>query len=139
MDCWALSACVDVAKLIYMQVSKKKLNKTIEKQIFNIFYQLIVDIKSLQEAETIMTDMLSETERQVLAKRLAIAIFLDKGRSYENIKNTLKVSSATIASVQEHMGDPGMQMTLQKVKAEEWADEWAGKISSFVGKIIPSK
>lgn len=122
-----------------MQVSKQKLNRTIEKQIYQIFNQLISDIKSNHEAETILTDLLSETERQVLAKRLAIAIFLDKGRSYDNIKNTLKVSSATIASVQEQMGNPGVQLALQKVKAEEWADEWAGKISSFVGKILPSK
>jgi uncharacterized protein YerC len=122
-----------------MQVSKQKLNKTIEKQIYSIWYQLMVDIKTPDEAKIMFQDLFSETERQVIAKRLAIAIFLDKGRSYENIKNTLKVSSATIASVQETMGNPGTQMALHKVKAEEWADEWAGKISSLVGKIIPSK
>jgi len=122
-----------------MQVSKQKLNKTIEKQIFAILHQLIGDIRTPQEAETLLGDLLSDTERQVVAKRLAIGIFLDKGRSYENIKNTLKVSSATIASVQDQMGNPGMQLALQKVKAEEWADEWAGKITSIVGKLIPGK
>ena len=122
-----------------MQVSKQRLNKTIEKQIYMILYQLIGDIKSSQEAKLLLADLLSDTERQVIAKRLAIALFLDKGRSYENIKHTLKVSSATIASVQESMGNPGTQLALQKVKAEEWADEWAGKISSLFGKIIPSK
>jgi uncharacterized protein YerC len=122
-----------------MQVSKQKLNHSIEKQVYTLFYQLLVDIKSLNEAELIMKDLLSTTEKEVMAKRLAIAIFLDKGRSYENIKNTLKVSSATIASVQEQMGNPGMQLALQKVKAEEWADQWAGKISSIMGKIIPGK
>lgn len=122
-----------------MQVSKQKLNKTIEKQIYSILYQLMSDINSPEEAEILLQDLLSDTERQVIAKRLAIAIFLDKGRSYENIKNTLKVSSATIASVQESMGNEGTQLALNKVKAEEWADEWAGKITSLVGKIIPSK
>lgn len=122
-----------------MQVSKKRLNKTIEKQIYSVFYQLLSDIKSADEARVIMQDMLTETERQVLAKRLAIAIFLDKGRSYENIRSTLKVSSATIANVQETIANAGTQLALQKVKAEAWADEWAGKISSFVGKILPSK
>lgn len=122
-----------------MQVSKQKLNKTIEKQIYSILYQLFSDIESADEAKILLTDLLSETERQVIAKRLAIAIFLDKGRSYENIKNTLKVSSATIASVQESMGNQGTQLALNKVKAEEWADEWAGKISSLVGRIIPNK
>jgi uncharacterized protein YerC len=122
-----------------MQVSKQKLNKIIEKQIYTILYQLIVDIKNPEEAQKLATDLLSATEREVIAKRLAIAIFLDKGRSYENIKGTLKVSSATIASVQETMGNPGIQLALQKIKAEEWADQWAGKISSLVGKIIPGK
>jgi uncharacterized protein YerC len=122
-----------------MQVSKQKLNKTIEKQIYGLLYQLISDVKTPEEAHTLLTDLLSETERQVVAKRLAIALFLDKGRSYDNIKHTLKVSSATIASVQDLMGNPGMQLAVQKVKAEEWADQWAGKISNLVGKILPSK
>jgi uncharacterized protein YerC len=122
-----------------MQISKQKLNKTIEKQVFDIYYQLIADMKSAEEAKVLLSDLLSDTERQVMAKRVAIALFLDKGRSYENIRTTLKVSSATIASVQEQMGNPGYQMALQKVKAEEWADQWAGRISSIVGKILPSK
>jgi uncharacterized protein YerC len=122
-----------------MQVSKQKLNQTIENQIYAIFYQLIADIKSVDEAQKLFNDILSETEREVITKRLAIAIFLDKDRSYENIKSTLKVSSATIATVQEMMGNPGIQLALQKIKAEEWADEWAGKITSIVGKIIPGK
>jgi TrpR-related protein YerC/YecD len=122
-----------------MQVSKKHLNKTIEKQIYSILYQLIVDIKNQDEATRLFGDILSPTELEVIAKRVAIAIFLDKGRSYENIKSTLKVSSATIASVQETMGNPGILLALQKIKAEQWADQWAGKISSIVGKIIPGK
>lgn len=122
-----------------MQVSKKQLNRTIEKHIFSIFYQLITDINSTSEAKTLLADLLTDTERQVLAKRLAIAIFLDKGRSYENIKNTLKVSSATIASVQEQMGNPGIQLALQKVKAEEWADDWSEKITGIMSRLLPSK
>lgn len=122
-----------------MQVSKQPLNKTIEKQIFNIFYQLIADLKSATEAKTVFTNLLSDTELQVIAKRLGIAIFLDKGRSYDNIKSTLKVSSATIASVQEQMGNPGTQLSLQKIKAEEWADAWASRLSNLFGKILPGK
>jgi len=122
-----------------MQVSKRRLNKNIEKQIFDIFYQMVADTKNREEVETILVDLFTETEMQVMTKRLAIAIFLDKGRSYENIRNTLKVSSATIASVGEIMGSAGMELALQKVKAEEWADEWAEKISGWVGKVLPVK
>jgi uncharacterized protein YerC len=122
-----------------MQVSKQPLNQTLERQVYSILYQLIGDVKNSNEAQILLADLLTDTELQVVAKRIAIALFLDKGRSYENIKNTLKVSSATIASVQESMGNPGIQLALHKIKAEEWADEWAGKISNLVGKIIPGK
>jgi len=122
-----------------MQVSKQRVNKTIQSQIDEIFCQLVSDIKSPQEAQTIFKDLLSQTELQALVKRLAIVIFLDKGRSYGNIKHILKVSSATIATVNEQMGNPGVQLALRKVKADAWADEWTGKITSLVGKLLPSK
>lgn len=122
-----------------MQISKKKLNATIQKQIEEIFFQLISDTHSTQEAKIVFGDLLTETERQAVMKRLSMALFLDKGRSYENIKNYLKVSSATIASMQEQMGNPGIQMALSKIKADRWADDWTGKISALVEKIIPKK
>ena len=115
-----------------MQVSARKLNHHIERQIFAVLHQMLGDAKNAEEVKILLNNLLSEAEHVVLAKRLAIAVFLDKGRSYENIKNILKVSSATIASVQEMMGDPGFQLALRKIKAEEWADGWAKKIGGLV-------
>ena len=114
-----------------MQVSARRINKNIEKQMFAILYQVMADLRSEVEVTTVLNDLLSETEKLALAKRLAIATFLDKGRSYDNIRETLKVSSATIASVQEMMGSQGFQLALRKVKAEEWAGQWGEKISKL--------
>lgn len=122
-----------------MQLSKQRVNKTIQIYVEDIFYQLIADIKTPVEARTLLSDLFTPTERQAFMKRLAITFFLDKGRSYEDIKRILKVSSATIASIHETMGNPGIQLALRKVKADAWADEWTGKISSLVGKLLPSK
>lgn len=119
-----------------MQVSARKLNKNIEKQIFSILYQLVAELKSSREIETLMADLLSDTERLAIAKRLAVATFLEKGRSYANIRETLKVSSATIASVQAAMGNPGFQLALTQVRAEEWADEWGDKISNLFKRMV---
>lgn len=118
-----------------MQISSRKLNATLEKQIYSLFHQMLADLRTPEEVESVLSDLLTKTEHTALAKRLAIATFLDKGRSYENIRETLKVSSATIASVAEQMGNPGVQRALAKVKAEEWADEWAGKIGGLFKKI----
>lgn len=114
-----------------MQVSSRKLNTTLEKQIFSVFYQTLADLKASHEVRSVLDDLLTDTEQTALAKRLAIATFLEKGRSYENIRETLKVSSATIATVAERMGNPGLQLALAKIKAEDWAEKWAAKIAGL--------
>ncbi|MBI2009670.1 MAG: hypothetical protein HYS86_00690 [Candidatus Chisholmbacteria bacterium] len=121
-----------------MQASTRRLNLHIEKQLFWVLHQMLADATDPDEVGLILKDLLGETQHIALAKKLAIVAFLDKGRSYENIKETLKVSSATVATVQEQMGNPGIQAALRKVKAEVWAEKWSHKIAnlfkSMVGK-----
>ena len=120
-----------------MQVSSKKLNRTIEKQIFEMLYQLVADVRDPLEVKMVLKDLLTDSEQTAMVKRLAIAVYLDKGRSYEDIKTHLKVSSATIASVAEQMGNPGIQAAVNRVKAEQWADELSGKISGLMRRVLP--
>lgn len=121
-----------------MQVSKRGVNKKIEKQIFHLLYQVLADMKRSAEVEKFLNDVLSETEKTVLAKRLAIATYLSKNKSYEIIRNDLKVSSATIANVQrwlEQSGE-GLMIALKKIEADEWAGEMAEKISQSMKKVF---
>lgn len=117
-----------------MRTSSQKINSSLKKQIEQTFLQLIVDTKTIEEASIIYHDILSTSELETFIKRLAIAYWLKKGRSYANIKENLKVSSATIASVQEMMKTKGFELALKKIEAEEWANQWSEKIKKFVGK-----
>lgn len=119
-----------------MQVSKKLINPNLKKQVYQLLYQVLADIRSKKEAEIFLREVLTETELEMIAKRLGIAYYLDKGRSYSNIKNNLKLSSATISAVAEQMRKgKGFEIALQKIRAEEWADKWAKRISKrFKGK-----
>lgn len=123
---------------VAMQISNKRLNKVLEKQVFEMLYQMLADSDDPKEIKLLLEDLLSGAEQTSMAKRLAIAVYLDKGRSYENIRENLKVSSATIASVAESMGNPGITAALQKVKAEEWAEGWSGKIERLVKRFLPA-
>lgn len=96
--------------------------------------QTISDIKTPEEAYQFLTDFLTPAEFESFAKRLAISYWLKKGRSYTNIKNNLKVSSATIAEVANTMKSKGFGQALKKLEAEEWANQWAEKIKKFVRK-----
>ena len=115
-----------------MKTSSRKINSVLKTQIKKTFAQVIVDIKDPNESNTLLTDLLTGSEYEGLAKRLAVAYWLKKGRSYNNIRNNLKVSTATIASVQTAMKKPGFQLALKKVEAEEWANQWSEKIKKFV-------
>lgn len=112
------------------------MNKKIEAQVYKILYQVLGDAKNEVDVEITLKALMSENELSAVAKRLAIAVFLDKRQSYEHIKDVLKVSTATIASVAESMNKRGIQMALAKVKAEEWADVWSIRLSRALEKLM---
>ena len=114
-----------------MRTSDKKVNPSLKNQIETVFAQTIADLRDLREATAFLKDFFNETELEAFAKRLAIAYWLAKGRSYNNIKENLKVSSATIATVQAMMEREGFKLALKKIEAEEWANVWAEKIKKF--------
>ena len=113
-----------------------KVNSTIENQTYKILFQVMANTKNEVDMELFLRSLLSEAEIAALSKRLAIAVFLDKGQSYERIKDILKVSSATIAGVSENMNQKGLQLALSQVKAEEWADMWSIRLSRALEKLI---
>lgn len=119
-----------------MKKSTKPMNEKIEAQVYKILYQVLSDAKNETETELTLKALMSEGEIAAVAKRLAIAVFLDKRQSYEHIKDVLKVSTATIASVAENMNKKGMQSALQRVKAEEWADAWSIRLSRALEKLM---
>lgn len=120
-----------------MQLSTNPINKNIEKQLSEMLYGILAELKTPEEVKTVMGDLLTDGERMAMLKRMGIAIYLDKGRSYEDIKNNIKVSSATIASTAENIGNSGWQEIIKRVKAEQWAEEWTAKISKGIKRILP--
>ena len=120
-----------------MQISKKQINPNLKKQIYQFLYQVLADIHSKKEAKIFLKEVLTNTELEMLAKRLGVAYYLDKGRTYSNIKTSLNLSSATISAVAEQMRKgKGFRIALEKIKAEEWAGKWAKKISKRLNPFL---
>jgi TrpR-related protein YerC/YecD len=117
-----------------MRISERKVHTSLKSQIAKTFIQAIVDFKNPREAETFLSDFFTNSEFDTYAKRLAVAYWLKKGRSYTNIRENLKVSSATIASVQNTIDTPGIKLAIKKIEAEEWATQWSEKIKKVIGK-----
>ena len=120
-----------------MQLSANPLNKNIEKQLTAMLYGILSELSTPEEIAMVLGDLLTDVERTAMIKRLGIAVYLDKGRSYEDIKNNIKVSSATVASVAGALGNSGWQEMIKRIKAEEWAEQWTDKISKGIKRILP--
>lgn len=115
-----------------MRTSDRKLNPSFKNQLVKTFAQTLMDLKNPEEINTFLQDFFNDSELETFAKRLAIAYWLKKKRSYSNIRENLKVSSATIAVIEKLMERPGFILALKKMEAEEWANVWAQKIRKFV-------
>lgn len=115
-----------------MRISKQNLHPSLKRQIQKSLFQVVGDLKNEQEAQVFLQDFLNAGELETFAKRLSIAYWLAKGRSYGNIKTNLKVSSATIATIQTQMETKGYKLALTKMTAEEWANVWSERIKKLV-------
>lgn len=115
-----------------MRTSSFKLSPSLRNQLEKTFYQLLLDLKDEKEAAVFLKDFFNESEYETFIKRLAVAYWLKKGRSYSNIKENLKVSSATIASVHGSLDKPGIKLAIKRLEAEEWATVWSEKIKNFI-------
>jgi uncharacterized protein YerC len=104
-----------------MQVSTQNLTPAAEDQLFEQFYTLLADLSSPQEMQLFLTSFMTSTERLVFAKRLAIAWLLEQGKSYEEINQQLRVSSATISSVADIRQSQGMQLAFRRLQLDRWA------------------
>jgi len=111
-----------------MQTSKQNLNPALEKQLVKTLFQLVADLDSVNDAEQVLRDLLTDTELEAVSKRIAIAYYLTKGRNYDNIKRNLKVSSATVATIQDQIRKPGWKKAIAKITADEWATLWEQRI-----------
>ncbi len=103
------------------QVSRYPISTKVADRIFEVFLKTLVEIKSNKEADEFISDLLTPTEKIMLAKRLAIAFLLEKGYDYRTIQKIIRVSAPTITSVNNarKYGSEGYKRLVAKIIREE--------------------
>lgn len=66
------------------------------KKVFEIFYEVVSKNKDKEEFNQIFLELLSPSERIMIAKRIAIIYLLMKNIDYQMICKVIKVSSGTV-------------------------------------------
>ncbi|MBI2054635.1 MAG: hypothetical protein HYT39_00855 [Candidatus Sungbacteria bacterium] len=90
--------------------------------------QRVVDVSFLlrnrEDLQSFFHDLLSTTEKVMLGKRLLIAVMLERGLSYLDIRQRLKVSDPTIGSVSERLkvGGRGFRAAIKQLERKEKID-----------------
>lgn len=78
-------------------ISKKGIKRKTFLRISNDLIAMISGLRSKREIKALLNEILTPTERIMLAKRLAIIFMLKKDYSFEIVWRTLKVSPSTVA------------------------------------------
>ncbi len=82
------------------KISKNKPSQEIEDLMWGRLVEVFREAKDHESVMRVLDDLLTPSEKVIFGKRLLIALFLSRGLSYQQISKFLKVSSATINTIQ---------------------------------------
>lgn len=107
------------------QVSGIRMEKDTEERMYKIFWSSIADLKKMEDVEAFLSELLTRTEKIMLAKRVAIATLLMRGHDYRSISFLLKVSFTTIFRVKASLeqSEEGYRKVIEKMlRKEAWKE-----------------
>lgn len=121
------------------KISRYPVRKEVGERMFEVFWKTIADLKTPSAVEEFFKELLTPTERIMLAKRLAIAILLMKKYSYEVIIDILKVSPATIGAISLWLKKEGKAFgkVTEKILSQEKQGEFWDNLEQFLSTLIP--
>ena len=102
-------------------VSKYKLSRAQVAQLSQRVVDAAFLVRNRHDLQLFFGDLLSITEKIMLGKRLLIALMLERGYSYLEIRRRLGVSDPTIASVSERLriDGRGFRSALKQIERRE--------------------
>lgn len=123
------------------QVSKKFFKKDIENRVYEVLLESIASATSKGSVAILLEDLLSPTEKLMLAKRLSIALLLTKGYNQRAVSNILNVGLETINRVSRSMqkGAGGYAQVTRAIIQNEKLTSFLQKIDDTLADILPPR
>lgn len=114
------------------QISRRKLPKELEEEMFSQFWVSLSRLRTSDNTASFFSDLLTDTEELMLAKRFTIAVLLLRGKRPVDIKATLHVTNSTIGVVASWVKNakPRTQKLLELLIQE---GKWQGIIDRIDG------
>ncbi len=102
-------------------VSRRKLKEKVESELVNSLQTVVTKIRDKQEMNAFLKSLLSDTEKIMFAKRLAIVVLLDEKIPESTISSILNVTRETVARQRYRLElqNEGYQIALKKLSEEK--------------------
>ncbi len=106
-------------------VSRKKLSPKILDQLIDSLLFVLTDIKDKKEMGEFLNSFLSQTEKVMLAKRLAIVFLLEEKIEETKIADTLNVTQPTVSRMRlwHEAHGAGYQWAITKIRKQKLLEE----------------
>lgn len=123
------------------QVSKIPIRKEIEKRMYDVFLDSISMVRAKHDVEKLIDDLLSPTEKTMLAKRLSIALLLLKQYDQRLISKLLRVGLGTVSKVNRNLqnGRGGYFMVTSAIIKQEKYESFISKIDDLIADLFPPR
>lgn len=121
------------------QISKYRLDKTIQQEMFRHFWSSVANLRTTQTVADFFSDLLTHTEELMLAKRLTVAVLLLRGKRPVDIARVLHVSFSMIGRVSSWVdrAKPGTKRELERIIDEAQWQAFFDKIENLFDKLPP--
>ena len=121
------------------QISKYPVNKEIEKRIMEVFLDTMAMVTTRNQAQQLLNDWLSPTEKIMLAKRLSIALLLTKKYDQRSVAKLLRVGLETVNKVNRALqsGTGGYDMITSAFLKQEKNEAFWEKVDDVLADFFP--
>ncbi len=85
------------------KVERFKSRKELENYLVERFLEIIKKIDSPKEIAIFLSNLLSDKEKNILSRRLAVTALLKEGKTYKEISEILWISPATISAIKKSL------------------------------------
>src|SRR3989344_203300 len=127
--------------LVVVRASKKYISPQTRERMYEILVKAISRANHQKDIVNFLTDLLSEPEREMLAKRLAIAYLLVKDTyTYREVSQLLKVGLETIQRVARVLNEEGegYRKIVRSLMRDEKVERFMEKIAEQIS-VLPTR
>lgn len=122
-----------------------RLSKPEKQRLLIALCQAVSSVKDSKEAAQVLTDLLTPSEIEMVAKRLEIAKLLMQGKTYDQIRTKINAGYSTIGRINTwlNLAGEGFKIAVFRMKKEERQPTMEEKLDPFswnnIGRRYPTR